>query len=129
MFNIYGILIWVSQKPQKIEKNSLCKSPPNPFKWIFSPAQRGFFKNRAGDLLPALRFLGGLCNFCNYTFFNHNGMLKSDIFYRFENYWILPKSKQLKKSTKTKNYVTNYARYNYTIIQTLYKFLTTKKWL
>ena len=33
------------------------------------------------------------------------------------------------KSTKTKNYVTNYARYNCTIIQTLYKFLTTKKWL
>ena len=39
-----------------------------------SPAQRGFFKISAGDLLPALRFLGGLCNFCNYTFFNHNGM-------------------------------------------------------
>ena len=31
-----------------------------------SPAQRGFFKNSTGDLLPALRFLGGLCNFCNY---------------------------------------------------------------
>ena len=28
---------------------------------------------------------------------------------------------------KTKNYVTNYARYDYTITQTLYKFLTTKK--
>ena len=39
-----------------------------------SPAQRGFFKNSTGDLLPALRFLGRLCNFCNYTFFNHNGM-------------------------------------------------------
>ena len=42
-----------------------------------SPAQRGFFKNSAADLLPALRFLGRLCNFCNYTFnftFNHNGM-------------------------------------------------------
>ena len=39
-----------------------------------SSAQRGFFKNCVGDLLPALRFLGGLCNFCNYTFFNHSGM-------------------------------------------------------
>ena len=39
-----------------------------------SPAQRGFFKNSMGDLLPALRFLRGLCNFCNYIFFNHNGM-------------------------------------------------------
>ena len=27
MFNIYGILIWASQKPQKIEKNSLWKYP------------------------------------------------------------------------------------------------------
>ena len=38
-----------------------------------SPEQR-FFQNSMGDLLPALRFLGGLCNFCNYIFFNHNGM-------------------------------------------------------
>ena len=29
------------------------------------PMQRGFFKNNAGNLLPALRFLGGLYNFCN----------------------------------------------------------------
>ena len=28
---------------------------------------------------------------------------------------------------ETKNYVTNYARYDYTITRTLYKFLTTKK--
>ena len=39
-----------------------------------SPAQRGFFKNDTGNLLPTLRFLGGLCNFCNNIFFNHNGM-------------------------------------------------------
>ena len=32
-----------------------------------SPVQRGFFKNSAGDLLPALRFLGGLYNFCNFA--------------------------------------------------------------
>ena len=38
-----------------------------------SPAQR-LFQISAGDLLPALRFLGGLRNFCNYIFFNHNGM-------------------------------------------------------
>ena len=35
-----------------------------------SPVQRGFFTNSAGDLLPALGFLGGLHNFCNYIFFN-----------------------------------------------------------
>ena len=39
-----------------------------------SPAQKGFLKNSAGDLLPTLKFLGGLCNFCNYIFFNNNGM-------------------------------------------------------
>ena len=39
-----------------------------------SPMQRGFIKNNAGDLLPALRFLGRLCNVCNYVFFNHNGI-------------------------------------------------------
>ena len=61
-----------------------------------SPAQKGFFKNSAGDLLPALRFLGRLGNFCNFVFFNHNGMQKRDIFYRFENFQILPKSMRLK---------------------------------
>ena len=29
------------------------------------PMQQGFFTNSAGDLLPALEFQGGLCNFCN----------------------------------------------------------------
>ena len=32
-----------------------------------SPVQRGFFKNSTGDLLPALRFLGGLYKFCNFV--------------------------------------------------------------
>ena len=32
-----------------------------------SPVQRGFFKNSAGDLLPASRFLGRLYNFCNFV--------------------------------------------------------------
>ena len=31
------------------------------------PVQRGFFANSAGDLLPALGFLGGLHNFCNFV--------------------------------------------------------------
>ena len=31
------------------------------------PVQRGFSKNRAGDLLPVLRFLGRLYNFCNFV--------------------------------------------------------------
>ena len=32
-----------------------------------SPAQERFLKTSAGDLLPALRFLGGLHNFCNFV--------------------------------------------------------------
>ena len=32
-----------------------------------SPVQRGFSKIGAGDLLPALRFLGELYNFCNFV--------------------------------------------------------------
>ena len=43
-----------------------------------SPVQRGFFTNSMRDLLPALGFLGGLYNFCNFViiFFNvsHNDM-------------------------------------------------------
>ena len=31
------------------------------------PTQRGFFKNSLGNLLPALRFLGRLYNFCNFV--------------------------------------------------------------
>ena len=31
------------------------------------PVQRGFFKNGAGHLLPTLRFLGRLYNFCNFV--------------------------------------------------------------
>ena len=32
-----------------------------------SPVHRGFFTNSTGDLLPALGFLGGLHNFCNFV--------------------------------------------------------------
>ena len=32
-----------------------------------SPVQRGFFTNSVGDLLPALGFLGGFYNFCNFV--------------------------------------------------------------
>ena len=32
-----------------------------------SPAQRGFPKNGMGNLLPILRFLGGLYNLCNFA--------------------------------------------------------------
>ena len=32
-----------------------------------SLVQRGFFKNSTGDLLPVLKFLGGLYNFCNFV--------------------------------------------------------------
>ena len=32
-----------------------------------SPVQRDFFWNNAGDLLPALGFLGELYNFCNFV--------------------------------------------------------------
>ena len=32
-----------------------------------SPVQKDFFKNGTSNLLPALRFLGGLYNFCNFV--------------------------------------------------------------
>ena len=32
-----------------------------------SPMLGGFFKNSMGDLLPALRFLGRLYNYCNFV--------------------------------------------------------------
>ena len=32
-----------------------------------SSVQRGFSKNGTGNLLPALRFLSGLYNFCNFV--------------------------------------------------------------
>ena len=35
------------------------------------PVQRGFFNNSAGDLLPALSFLGELYNFCNFVIIIH----------------------------------------------------------
>ena len=31
------------------------------------PVQKGVFKNYVGDLLPALTFLGGLYNFCDFA--------------------------------------------------------------
>ena len=63
--------------------------------------QRGFFKNSAGNILAALKFLGRLYNFlqlCNFIFCNvsHNDKQKSNIFYRFRNNQILPKNMQLK---------------------------------
>ena len=52
--------------------------------------QRGFLKNSMGNLLPALRFLDGLYNFCNFVIMF--SVMKvtmicrsSDISYRFEN--------------------------------------------
>ena len=36
----------------------------------FACRQRGFFKNSTVNLLPTLRFLGELYNFCNHVFFN-----------------------------------------------------------
>ena len=61
------------------------------FQWIFGVwvikclCKQGFFKNSAGDLLPAPRFLGGLYNFCNFVIafsFNvsHDDLWKSNIF-------------------------------------------------
>ena len=82
-----------------------------------SPVQRGFFRNSTGNLLPILGFLGELYNFCNFVIiFSLMYVMmickSSDIFYRFGNDQILPKNVQLKqKSTKTKNYVINNARY------------------
>ena len=73
-----------------------------------SPLQRGFFANSADYLLPALGFLDGLYNFCNFLiifsliifliifFFSLIICGNSDIFYRFGNDQILSKNLQLK---------------------------------
>ena len=81
-----------------------------------SPVQERFFKNRAGDLLRTLRFLGGLYNFHNFviilslmsvrickraTYFTYLEMIE---YYQKTCDWN-------SKSLKTENYVTNYARY------------------
>ena len=53
-----------------------------------SPMQRGFFQNNAGDLLSAVRFLGGLYNFCNcviiFSLLLYN--INSFIFSRIKNF-------------------------------------------
>ena len=67
-----------------------------------SLVQRGFFTNSAGNLLPALGFLGGLYNFCNFVIifclmFKVKIICRSsDLFYRFWNDRILRKSVGLK---------------------------------
>ena len=73
-----------------------------------SPVQKRFFENSGGDVLPALRFLGGLYNFCNYvttckraTYFTDSELTG---YYQKTCGWN-------SKSQKTKNYITNYARY------------------
>ena len=81
-----------------------------------SPVQECFFKDSAGDLLPALRFLGRQYNFCNFviilslmkvtickrvTYFTDSEMIE---YYQKMCGWN-------SKSPKTKNFVTNYTRY------------------
>ena len=78
--------------------------------------QRGFFKNSVGDLLPALRFLGGLHNFCNFvvifSLINVTMICRRATFYRYGNDQILPKTCSWNsKSAEAKNYVINYIRY------------------
>ena len=49
------------------------------------PMQRGFFKNGMGNLLPALRFLGELYNFCHFVIifsllqYNNNSFIYSQM--------------------------------------------------
>ena len=68
---------------------------------MVSQAFQCILTNSAGDLLPALGFLGGLYNFCNFVIIF--SLIKvtmvcrsSDIFYRFGNDRILPKNVRLK---------------------------------
>ena len=66
-----------------------------------SPVQRDFFTKSAGDLLPALGFLGGLYSFCNFVIIFSFLLVtmisrSSDIFYIFRNDRILSKNMQLK---------------------------------
>ena len=90
--------------------------------------QQGFFTVSVGDLLPSLEFLGRLYNFCNFCFllvFDHFQICKICHYYHrsswfififslilFGNNRILPKTCSWNsKSSKTKDYVRNYARY------------------
>ena len=107
------------------------------------PVQERFFKNSTGDLLPALMFLGGLYNFCNFviifslmyvtickraTYFTDLEMIE---YYQKMRGWN-------SKSPKTKSYVTNYARYTmlkksflmvYNGMYDCYENIKTKLWL
>ena len=66
-----------------------------------SPMQRGFLTNSAGDLFPALGFLGGLYNFYNFVIifsllYVTRICRSSDIFHIFGNDRMLPKNVRLK---------------------------------
>ena len=81
-----------------------------------SPMQTGFFTNNAVDLLPTLGFLGGLYNFCNFVIIF--SLIKSQWYVEVATYFTdlemiqyYQKTYGWNKSTKTKNYVINYARY------------------
>ena len=82
-----------------------------------SPMEKGFFKNSAGDLLPALRFLGGLYNFCNFVIvFSLIAFYVTLIFRRatyFRDSEMIEYYQKMcnwnSKSTKTKNDIRNYA--------------------
>ena len=73
-----------------------------------SPMQKDFFKNM-GNLLPTLRFLGRLYNFCNfaiYIFFEEWHFADSEMIEYYQKMcgWS-------SKFTKTKNSVANCTRY------------------
>ena len=102
------------------------------FLWIFcARVIRGFSKNGVGELLPALRFLGGLYNFCNFVIGRSTlvgvhpvklllfSLMKVTMICRTATYFTDLEMIECyqttcdwnSKSTKTKKYIKNYARY------------------
>lgn len=81
------------------------------------PVQTGFFKNNMVDLLPALRFLSRLHNFWSFLFI-FSLILVTIIYRRATHFtdsemigYYQKKCGWNSKSTKTKKYVTIYARF------------------
>ena len=93
-----------------LSKNTFCMGNK-------SLVQRGFFKISVSDLLPALRFLSKLyniCNFVSFVFFNKSQWYEEVVTYFTDLEMIEYYQKTCgwnSKSSKTKDYVRNYARY------------------
>ena len=102
--NIYARKnIGTTKNPQKKNLDSQ-NTLEQGFQWILcnkSSVQRDFSKKSVSNLLPTLRFLGRLYNFCNFVIIFSLMQVtmicrSSGIFYRFQNYQVLPRKVWLK---------------------------------